>query len=592
MKEGAARAVLREAWLRGQRCVELQRDGKRTIFVCTKCGTRCYSDAALVDHLQGNMHARRSVALTTTSEKNSAGNGINRDNSVEEQQQRWGAIVPAHQDDQRAIVARGGSELEEQRPGRGGNEGDGGGAGAATSREFLRGAKIVLVDPRPSVTIAAGGSKTALEWIGSGELFFSVRSSAGTANTSAAPAVDSSWFNWKGKGGSGGPSLGSGSGCQVVGQQGGGGAGAGGHIAYAVVKFPYSDMIGRGGDWKPTWSTTPDSKHQQTRSSSGSYGLGHQQQAEERLLVGLPTQTPTSSLKASNNVGATNNTHGQMHHQALAVLPVPKSNNSPQPPSSVETISVVDKNVPPSPELGLVEKQQKLAGLGKGSTGSSRILRRVCKRKKAKAVERLCFICHQRMSSGKDVAALLNLHTKQMVCGSRNKRGVFHVYHSSCLIDWISICEVKTFTGQVDHRIDHTRKLTRTRRAIVEQSRNAVIQGGDGGGLLSTSISEGAIFCPECQGTGLKLRGAQLERPRYRLAQVFDWILELIQARKAWTDNPKKQDTSRWGLLFHEDQQQGTVQSRGLVHYYSGCADLLTGNALERQVWTYKDDTR
>jgi hypothetical protein len=76
------------------------------------------------------------------------------------------------------------------------------------------------------------------------------------------------------------------------------------------------------------------------------------------------------------------------------------------------------------------------------------------------------------------------------------------------------MCELKKFTGQVDHRIDRTRKLTRTRRAIVEQSRSSVIQGE--GGLFS----EGAVFCPECQGTGLNLRGSQLERPRYRLAQV------------------------------------------------------------------------
>lgn len=85
-------------------------------------------------------------------------------------------------------------------------------------------------------------------------------------------------------------------------------------------------------------------------------------------------------------------------------------------------------------------------------------------------------------------------------------------------MDWIATCELKTFTGQVDRRIDHTRKLTRTRRAIVEQSRNGLIQGD--GGLLPNTVSEGAIFCPECQGTGLNVRGAQLERPRYRLAQV------------------------------------------------------------------------
>eukprot|EP00897_Mesotaenium_endlicherianum_P002000 jgi/Mesen1/1828/ME000142S01002 len=40
-------------------------------------------------------------------------------------------------------------------------------------------------------------------------------------------------------------------------------------------------------------------------------------------------------------------------------------------------------------------------------------------------------------------------------------------------------------------------------------------------------------FCPECQGTGVSGPDGELERPRYRLAQVYEWILELVLARKA-----------------------------------------------------------
>lgn len=305
--------------------MELQRDGKRTIFVCTRCGTRCYSDAALVDHLQGNMHTRLSVAWTAEKDYGSRDSG-----------------------EERAIAARGAEE-------RSGSEGD----GSSTHRECVPGEAEVVVAHPPNF---AGLLKTPLAWIGSVELFFRVRSGG------ASPVVDSSWFNWKGKG--------LGSSCH--GRQGSG-------IAYAVVKFPYSDMIGRGGDSKQ-WLA--ESKPSRT----------HGMQAEERLLVALSC---TNSQPTAVRV----NPGGRYGHQASAV---PYSNS----PPSVE--SVVDKN-------GLqvqLEKRKHCVG------ASSRLLRRVCKRNKAKVAERLCFICHQRMSSGNDVAALLNLQTKQLVCGSRNKRGV------------------------------------------------------------------------------------------------------------------------------------------------------------------------
>jgi hypothetical protein len=309
--------------------VELQRDGKRTIFVCTRCGTRCYSDAALLDHLQGNVHARLSVALKSEVANNASPITTpvsSRDGGVEE----WGPIV---------VPGGGGSVTE--------------GASHDVSASLARGEKSNLAE----FTVALP-AKTSLEWIGSGELLFSV-SSAG-----AASVVDCSWFNWKGK------EKGAEPGLQT--EHGG--------INCAVVNFPYSDMIGRGGDWKP-WSELKQ--------------LKSQVQVEDII------EPSTSTLKGNNILAAPG-------HQAAAC--------SKQQHSPTRMDSAIDKSV-----MQLEQEKQKL-GVGKGP--SNRLLRRVCKRKKAKAVERLCFICHQKMSSGKDVAALLNLQTKQMVCGSRNKRGV------------------------------------------------------------------------------------------------------------------------------------------------------------------------
>jgi hypothetical protein len=54
--------------------------------------------------------------------------------------------------------------------------------------------------------------------------------------------------------------------------------------------------------------------------------------------------------------------------------------------------------------------------------------------------------------------------------------------------------------------------------------------------------------------------------------QVFNWLLELIQARKSWIDHPILQVKGASGLLFvtpEKTKSQGVVQSQGLIHCYS-----------------------
>ncbi|KAG0449579.1 hypothetical protein HPP92_027214 [Vanilla planifolia] len=74
---------------------------------------------------------------------------------------------------------------------------------------------------------------------------------------------------------------------------------------------------------------------------------------------------------------------------------------------------------------------------------SCRILTQELRKQKRSNAERNCDICRQPMLPGKDVATLLNLKTGRLACSSRNINGAFHLFHASCLIHWILLCELK-----------------------------------------------------------------------------------------------------------------------------------------------------
>lgn len=93
----------------------------------------------------------------------------------------------------------------------------------------------------------------------------------------------------------------------------------------------------------------------------------------------------------------------------------------------------------------------------------------------------------------------------------------FHVFHSTCIIDWIAFCEAKAWSESC--KVNRNKKSRKSRQAGLDQT-----LGGDNkqeSGTKTGVVEEGAIFCPECQGTGAKVKGSQLERPRFHLAQVL-----------------------------------------------------------------------
>ncbi|CAI5467280.1 unnamed protein product [Closterium sp. Yama58-4] len=109
-----------------------------------------------------------------------------------------------------------------------------------------------------------------------------------------------------------------------------------------------------------------------------------------------------------------------------------------------------------------------------------------------------------------------------------------------------------------------------------EAESEAAVSAGAGGAALpaATAAPEGAealegakllplteVFCPECQGTGRYGPRNALEHPRYRLAQVFDWIVAMMVARHKATL-----------------AQKGTAASSGKGEHGGDTADVGVAN--------------
>ncbi|XVF01978.1 hypothetical protein REPUB_Repub04eG0136400 [Reevesia pubescens] len=195
---------------------------------------------------------------------------------------------------------------------------------------------------------------------------------------------------------------------------------------------------------------------------------------------------------------------------------------------------------------------------------SSKAIRRELRRQQRIAAERMCDICQQKMLPGKDVATLMNLNTGKLVCSSRNVNGAFHVFHTSCLIHWILLCELERIEN-------HSVKPKVRRRSRGKNGAKCDEIGKDGETKpTGTLISSG--LCPECQGTGIEVEGDELEKPDVSLSQMFRYKIKVSDARRAWMKNPEMLENCSTG--FHFPSQSGEmIQEKvlplKLLHFYS-----------------------
>ncbi|KAL6553525.1 hypothetical protein OROGR_007367 [Orobanche gracilis] len=192
---------------------------------------------------------------------------------------------------------------------------------------------------------------------------------------------------------------------------------------------------------------------------------------------------------------------------------------------------------------------------------SSKTMRKHLRDQQRIASERSCDICQQKMLPDKDVAALLNRRTGKLVCSSRNLTGAFHLFHISCLIHWILLCEVEIYAKRP------------VKPAVRRKSRRNV-KGKSRGNRKKPEVQEKqvhTVFCPECQGTGIKIDGEELEKPTVPLSEVFRYKIKLCDAHKAWMKSPEMLQNCSIGFNFplqSDEQRQENVASLKLLHFY------------------------
>lgn len=190
---------------------------------------------------------------------------------------------------------------------------------------------------------------------------------------------------------------------------------------------------------------------------------------------------------------------------------------------------------------------------------SSKALRKELRRKQRLAAEKVCNICQQKMLPGKDVAALMNLKTRRVACSSRNRTGAFHVFHTSCLIHWIILCEFEIITN---HLV----------RPNVRRVKRKVASDGDKIGKekkIEKHIR--TVFCPECQGTGMIIDGDGVEHPEFSLSQMFKFKIKACDARREWIKSPEILQNCSTGFHFPSQSEEifeEKVEPINLLHFY------------------------
>ncbi|KAL1345865.1 hypothetical protein HN51_019542 [Arachis hypogaea] len=203
---------------------------------------------------------------------------------------------------------------------------------------------------------------------------------------------------------------------------------------------------------------------------------------------------------------------------------------------------------------------------------SSKAARKELRRRKRIAAEKLCNVCHQKMFPGKDVAALLNLETGKLACSTRNKIGLFHVFHASCIIHWILMCESIIIKNRL---VLPTRRVAK-KKAVV--SDNQTVKRDDPEKRIK------CVFCPECQGTGMATTDVDehsLERTPFTLDEKFKFQMLTVHGRLNWIKNPEVVQNCSIGLDFPPSEEvfQEKVESIKLLPFYR--ADLECGDGAQ-----------
>ncbi|PSS16329.1 Histidine-rich glycoprotein [Actinidia chinensis var. chinensis] len=532
LREQLARTTLRNVRLQGHTYVELREDGKRFVFFCTLCLAPCYSDSVLLDHLKGNLHNERLVAAKATLLKPNPwpfndgvlffqGSCVQDKQLVNSSGDQNRLLTYNNGDGNEAAIVCHGEYLSPIRNGNISHNGSGcnegfdsvAGNGDCDTRSLDLDRHMNDRDFNDSshnrCMIDNGGTYNLVV---PGVLHDDVISDLevrllGVGQIAARVLLKDGIPNairriW----------------CEWLGQNPNSDAPTVPDHDFAVITFAYNYNLGRKG-------LLDDIR----------YLLTSNHGAESEDLEESRKKRRKSFSDPEDISGALSNQYDSSGEDSLS------SNSS----SSRMLLEGCDDQLLHSRFI------------------SSKTMRRKLRQQQRLAAERMCDICQQKILAGKDVATLLNRKTGKVVCSSRNVNGAFHVYHISCLVHWILLCELEIYTKQLVEP-----KVKRKSRRKTTAKRNGCGGETELNGLRKQIYS---AFCPECQGTGINIDGDELEKPTVPLSEMFRYKIKVSDARRAWMKCPEVLQTCSTGFHFpspSDELVQENVSPLKLLHFY------------------------
>ncbi|XP_068645459.1 uncharacterized protein [Aristolochia californica] len=514
LREAMALATLREVHNKGHLYVEIRKDGKRPIFFCTLCLSRCYSDSALNDHLGGYIHSQRYAAAKVTLFGPIPwpfSDGVLFFHNSSEKDQKLLTL------DSNNMSSNSNSMITVYS---GQNSNGNSSSNNGSSGLVVNGHNNQIVIP--GVLLNDKVSSLEVEHMGMGHI--------GLRLNEMNNCVNRIWCAWLGQGESDDndklslPSS-----------------------DFGVVVFSYHYDLGRKpvasdlsllGSSSPSVETISFCGRKRIKSFSEPEDFSQDlddkcDSAVEDCLDSNNSSEKAIVLQKDHSV----HDDYQLQEECLDTKNssekaiVPQKDNS----KTALTTNQYDQQLQHSRII------------------SSKAVRKALRKQQRIAAERMCDMCQQKMLPGKDVATLFNCKTGNVACRSRNTNGAFHVFHISCLIHWILLCEYEIWNEQaINAKLNHENTGRKTKKKRGPKPSRVRKSGEENGASKRTDIL--SILCPECQGTGVNIEGDELEKPTVPLSKMYLYKVKANEAHKAWMRSPEVLQKCSIGLDFQSEE--------------------------------------
>lgn len=512
LKEQLARVTLRNVRLQGHEYVELREDGKRFVFFCTLCLSPCYSDTILFDHLKGSLHKGRLEAAKATLLKPNPwpfNDGVLffQPSSPEKNEQlmsssldkTWLLDHNIGNGNELAIVCRDKSQLTAVNKSYSNMDHHSGGSDDTDSNGGPEDEGMSINGAVYDLVVPGVLLGDEVSDIGVRLVGVGKIAVRFLSRDEVPNGLYRIWCEW----------LGNNHDIDTDNAP---------EDEFAIVTFAYNCTLGRKG-------LLDDVKYLLSSSPRGETADSEDGRKKRRRSFSDPEDISESLSNQCDSSGDDS----------------PSSNTS----SSRMLLDCQDDQV-------LLSRFM-----------SSKTRRRELRRQQRVAAEKMCGICQQKMLPGKDVGTLLNRKTGRLVCSSRNQNGAFHVFHISCLIHWILLCEFEIYVQQFG--------ISKMKRSSKRKSGAKCNTSKEMAEIKVLKKQIDCVFCPECQGSGVCAEGDELEKPTMALSEIFRYKIKVSDAHRSWMDSPEVLQNCSTGFHFpsqSDDPVQEHVTPLKLLRFY------------------------